>query len=166
MKIPEKTSVEVHAGNVVVKGPAATLEKRFNPRVLSVVVEGGEVAVKPLVKRTRRVHAMMNTLEAHLRNMVAGSAACFEKKLSLVYAHFPVTVEVKGKDVLIKNFLGEKTPRVAKVLGSAKVAVKAQEITVTGNDKDEVGQTASNIVKATRIVKRDVRVFQDGIYYA
>ena len=167
MKIPEQTNVTVEGDKVVVKGSAAiTLEKKFNPRMLGVTVEGSEVTVKPLVKKTKRVSAMAGALESHLKNMFKGCRESYEKKLSLVYAHFPVSVEVKGADVVIKNFLGEKTPRHAKVRGSAKVAVKGQEITVTGNNKEDVGQTASNIIKATRITKRDIRVFQDGIYYA
>jgi large subunit ribosomal protein L6 len=37
-------------------------------------------------------------------------------------------------------------------------------VIVEGVDKYEVGQTAWNIEKATRIKRRDPRVFQDGIY--
>ncbi len=166
MLIPENTTITVNADNVTVKGKAATLEKKFSPRVLKVAVENNEVTVNPIGKKTRRVAAMQGAFESHLRNMIKGSNESYEKKLTLVYAHFPVSVEVKGELIQIKNFLGEKTPRTAKIKGKTKVVVKGQEITVTGNDKEDVGQTCSNIIKATRITKRDVRVFQDGIYYA
>ena len=166
MKIPENTEVSVQEGMVTVKGKSGSLEKKFNPRVLKVTAEGGEVTVTALSKKTRRVSAMIGALESHLKNMFKGACENYEKKLSLVYAHFPVAVEVKGTQIQIKNFLGEKTPRFAKIQGSVKVAVKGAEITVTGNDIEDVGQTASNIIKATRITKRDIRVFQDGIYYA
>lgn len=166
MKIPEKTSVEVKGSKVMVTGPTGTLEKEFNPRLVKIESVGDQVTVLPLSKMTRRMTAMVRALESHLRNMFAGSSTLFEKKLSVVYAHFPVTVEVKGDLVMIKNFLGEKTPRTAKIVGKTTVAIKGQDISVSGNDKEAVGQTASNIVKATKIVKKDVRVFQDGIYYA
>jgi large subunit ribosomal protein L6 len=39
-------------------------------------------------------------------------------------------------------------------------------VTVKGEDKEGVGQTANNIVRATKIRARDTRVFQDGIYYS
>jgi large subunit ribosomal protein L6 len=37
-------------------------------------------------------------------------------------------------------------------------------VVLTGIDKEKVGNTAANIEHATRIRKRDPRVFQDGIY--
>ena len=73
-------------------------------------------------------------------------------------------MEVKGKEMLIKNFLGEKQPRKAKIPGQTKVEVKGQEVTVTGLSKEDVGQTIANIRSATRIRNRDSRVFQDGFY--
>ncbi|MGB9577463.1 MAG: 50S ribosomal protein L6, partial [Candidatus Norongarragalinales archaeon] len=100
------------------------------------------------------------------RNMIKGCTEEYSKKLQVVYAHFPITIEVKGSQVNIKNFLGEKVPRTAKIVGDTKVSVAGQEITVSGHDKEAVGQTASNLVRATRIAKKDVRIFQDGIYYS
>ncbi|MGB1098957.1 MAG: 50S ribosomal protein L6, partial [Poseidonia sp.] len=38
------------------------------------------------------------------------------------------------------------------------------EVTVSGIDKEAVGQTAANIERCTTVKKRDRRVFQDGIY--
>ena len=38
------------------------------------------------------------------------------------------------------------------------------DVTVTGSDREKVGQTAANIERACKIKKRDRRVFQDGIY--
>jgi large subunit ribosomal protein L6 len=81
-----------------------------------------------------------------------------------VYSHVPVTVKVEGKRVLIQNFLGERSPRVAKIIGDTAVEVSGDEITVSGIDKEAVGQTARNIEQATSIKYRDLRVFQDGCY--
>ena len=65
----------------------------------------------------------------------------------------------------IKNFLGEKQPRKTTVIGEkTKVEVKGQVLTISGPDKDAVGQTASNIKQATKIKEKDSRVFQDGFY--
>jgi large subunit ribosomal protein L6 len=49
-------------------------------------------------------------------------------------------------------------------VGDSLVAIKGDELIVTGINKEHVGQTAANIEQATRIKGRDPRVFQDGIY--
>jgi large subunit ribosomal protein L6 len=166
LKFPEDTKIEIANGLVRVSGPSGSLEKKFEEKLLRPSISGNEFKVETKMRETRRVAAAKKTLEAHVRNMIAGVHAPFEKKLQVVFAHFPVSIEVKGRMVLIKNFLGEKNARKAEIVGSAGVSVSGQEITVKGNDKEAVGQTASNIVKATRIKAKDVRVFQDGIYYS
>ena len=65
----------------------------------------------------------------------------------------------------IDNFLGERSPRKAKIIGDdVKVSVKGEDVTITGINKEHVGQTMANIEQATKIKGRDPRIFQDGIY--
>nr|AJS11992.1 50S ribosomal protein L6P [uncultured archaeon] len=167
MAIPIPDGVEVEAANdlMKVKGPSGSVEKKFDGRIVGIKVENGEVNVTLKMASRRSTYAVQKTIEAHLKAMIAGVQKKFEKKLELAYLHFPVTLEVKGKEILIKNFLGEKTPRKTCIRGNVTVEVKGQEITVSGADKEDVGQTASNIVRATNIRSKDRRVFQDGIYY-
>ena len=73
-------------------------------------------------------------------------------------------VKVEKDTVTIDNFLGERHPRTAKIVGSAKVVVKGDEVTITGVNKEHVGQTMANLEQATKIRGKDPRVFQDGIY--
>ncbi len=166
VKIPEGVSVEAKNGVLSVKGPHGALERAFNARFVDLRVEKGVVSATLKGRLSRKKQSAVKTVEAHLKNMFEGTVKKFEKKMQLVYSHFPVTIEVKGKDIFIKNFLGEKTARKAKIIGDAKVEVKGQDVIVSGADVESVGQTAANIRKATRITKRDERVFQDGIYYA
>ena len=92
----------------------------------------------------------------------------FQYKLQAVYSHFPMTLKVEGDRMVITNLFGEKVPRVAKLPWSpSEVEVKVQnktDVTVSGVDREKVGQTAANIERSCRIKKRDRRVFQDGIY--
>jgi len=60
--------------------------------------------------------------------------------------------------------LEKKKPRVAKILGETKVKVSGNEVTVSGINKEDVGQTAANIEQKTKIKRFDPRIFQDGIY--
>jgi large subunit ribosomal protein L6 len=164
LTVPDGIAVSVAEGRITVKGPNGQFERIFNPRIVDVKINGTQVDVSLKGRSSRKNNALLNTTIAHLKNMLAGSTKLFEKKLQILYSHFPVTIEIKGKEILIKNFLGEKTPRKTKIFGNSSVEVKGQEITVSGADKESVGQTAANLVKATKILKKDVRVFQDGIY--
>ncbi|MFA6048951.1 MAG: 50S ribosomal protein L6 [Candidatus Micrarchaeia archaeon] len=166
MQVPSGITVEVSGGQIKVKGPKAELSRAYNPKVVNVKNEGGEITAISLGKETRKAKAAAKSVEAHLKNMFKGVQGGFEKKLSVVFAHFPVALEVKGDKLFIKNFLGEKTPRVATIRNGVKVVPSGQEITVSGNDKEAVGQTANNIRRAARITNKDIRVFQDGIYYS
>jgi len=107
---------------------------------------------------------MVGTFWAHIRNLIRGVTEGFEYKLKVVYAHFPIKLRVEGDEVIIENFLGEKHPRKAKIVGRVKVEIRGQEIIVKGIDKEECGQTAANLEQATKIKRLDPRVFQDGIY--
>ena len=101
---------------------------------------------------------MVGTIRSHISNMIYGVDHGFTYKMKIVYAHFPMTVKVQGKIVTIDNFLGERSPRKAKIIGDDV------KVTITGINKEHVGQTMANIEQATKIKGRDPRIFQDGIY--
>ena len=103
-------------------------------------------------------------MAAHIKNMITGVTKGFTYKLKIVFTHFPVQVTVEGDKVVIRNFLGERAPRVAKIMPGVKVEVTKEDVIVKGIDIEAVGQTAANIEQATRIKEKDLRVFLDGIY--
>ena len=85
-------------------------------------------------------------------------------RLKIVFIHFPMTINIQGNKVVINNFVGERKARVAKIHGDVKVRVESDDIIVTGNDIENVAQTAANIQQATKIRNKDLRKFLDGIY--
>src|SRR5205809_8077249 len=111
---------------------------------------------------------MLGTAAAHVRNMLKRVTQGYRYELRTVYAHFPVTVkgDEKAKVLKIENCTGEKTPRYAKIAEGAKVEVKGEDISVEGIDLKSVSQTAANIQDSTKIKKKDLRVFLDGVYVA
>ena len=161
--IPEGIEIEINK-KIKVTGPKGSIEKSFKfPREIKIKKEENRVVVFSESER-RKIKAIVGSLAAHIRNMIKGVRKGFTYKLRICYLHFPPTVKVEGNKVLIQNFLGEKKPRIAEIIGNSKVEVKGSDVIVTGIDIDEVSQTAANIENACRITGYDRRRFLDGIY--
>ncbi len=142
---------------VKASGKAGKIERELKIVGATAKVSGGNVEVSGSLREA-------NTMKAHLANILKGAENGYKRKLKIVYAHFPLSLEIKGKDIMVKNFLGEKQPRHADLIGQTKIDIKGAEVFISGPDIEEVGQTIANIRQATRIRKRDSRVFQDGLY--
>lgn len=161
--IPDGVNV-TYEGNVF----SASGEKGNNQRFIwfpgiTIEVTDSEVTVDAASSRKKQ-KAMVGTLASHINNMMKGVVDGFEYRMKVVYSHFPMQIKVEGKKLVIGNFLGEKSHRVAKILGETKIKTSADEVIVTGINKEDVGQTAANIEQKTKIKRFDPRVFQDGIY--
>lgn len=163
IKVPEGVKVNVNGRIVEVIGPLGKITRDFTSNPVSIEVLGDKVVVYTIWPR-RREKSHVGTVAAHIKNMIRGVTKGFTYKLKIVYAHFPISVKVDGNRVLIENFMGERTPRIAKIIGGAKVIVKGDDVIVQGINLEEVSQTAANIEQATRIKERDPRRFLDGIY--
>jgi len=165
LPIPEGVQLSIDGRRIKTTGPKGTLEEDFAHLPVQFALKDQTLRIYAPWARKREV-ALVGTALAHVRNMIRGVTSGYTYKLKIVYAHFPVTVKVndKEKKLTIDNFTGEKTPRVAKIIGNAKVKVASDEIHVQGNSLSDVSQTAANIQDATRIPDKDQRVFLDGIY--
>lgn len=167
VSIPEKVSVDVSGSVVKVSGEKGTLERDFAEQLRGTGIKfeksNKELKVSSENEK-RKIRSLIGTVRGHIKNMVDGVTNGFTYKLKIVYSHFPVTVKTEKDKVLIQNFLGERTPRVAEILGNAQVKIEGQEVFVSGADLEKVSQTAANIEQACRIVGYDKKIFQDGIY--
>jgi len=163
IEIPEGVSVSLSQDVITARGPKGTVERTFWYPGIKIEVREGEILVDAESSRKEQ-KAMVGTFASHIKNLMIGVSEGFECKMTIVYAHFPMQVKVEGKTLVIGNFLGEKKPRVAKILGESKVKVSGNEVTITGINKEDVGQTAANIEQKTKIKRFDPRIFQDGIY--
>ena len=161
--IPEGVEVIINNNEVSVKGPNGEDSRKFTYPNVSIKEEEDVVVLETTFPK-QKDKAMIGTTRAHINNMIIGVTDGFTYHMKIVFAHFPMTVKVQKDTVVIDNFLGERHPRTAKIVGSSKVAVKGDAVTVTGINKEHVGQTMANLEQATKIKGRDPRVFQDGIY--
>ena len=165
--IPENVDITIQDRLFKVKGSRGEIVRDFNDPRYNSFVSIEKVDNKIIINSgsdKRKMKSIVGTIHSHINNMVLGVTKGFEYKMKIFYSHFPITVEVKGDKIIIKNFLGEKNLRIAKIGGKTKIDVKKDEIILSGNNKEDVGQTASNIERACRLSKRDRRIFFDGIY--
>lgn len=172
IKLPEGVTVDFKSRQVTVTGPRGTLNRDFkhvNLEMQRVKTPKG-VRIRVLVWHGGRKHiACIRTVCSHIENMIKGVTKGFEYKMRFVYAHFPINVNVTndGTCVEIRNFLGEKlTRRVDMLDGVTVVQSTAQkdEIVLSGNDVQNVSQSAASIQQATKVRNKDIRKFLDGIY--
>ena len=168
LEIPKGIVCTINEHKVIsVKGKLGEMTKDFgHAKKIDIKIDGNTVFLHADFPRKNTV-ALTTTLKNILNNMFMGVAEGYEYRMKIVYSHFPITLEPpkKGSDViLIKNFLGERAPRITHSIGDVKIKADKEEVIVSGTDKELVGQTCANIQKRCRIKNKDKRVFQDGIY--
>ncbi len=164
LKIPENVKVEVQNKHVKISGPKGESSREFKYFLDIKIEKKDNKIVVTSGSDIKKVRVIVGTIIAHMDNMIKGVTEGYTYKMKVIYSHFPINVKVEGSEVQVHNFLGEKVPRIAKIVGNTKVEVKGQDLILTGPNKEDVGQTCGNIEQTCRITKYDRRIFQDGIY--
>lgn len=163
VQIPDDVELILEGKKVTVKGAKGTLTRDFSYAPISMELQGKSLRIWANWPRKKEA-ALVGTIYAHVNNMITGVRKGFTYKLKIVFSHFPISVKVQDGMVLIENFTGERNPRKAKIVGNAKVKVSGDDLIVQGINLEEVSQTAANIEQATKVRRKDPRVFLDGIY--
>jgi large subunit ribosomal protein L6 len=162
--IPDMVTVRMEGNLVVVGGKLGTLQKDLTKVPISVDIKDKKLVIKPLGTRKRDL-AVTNTAKSIIQSMIKGVERGFTYKLKVVYAHFPISVKTKGKEIHVENYFGERAPRVSHVVGdTTKVNVVEEDVIVQGPSLEDVSQTAANIEFSTKLKGKDQRVFLDGLY--
>lgn len=143
--IPGGTEVKIHDGVFTAKGPKGQVSQTLLPEV-SVKVEDGQV----LVERNgesgseRARHGLMRSL---LANAVEGVTNGFTKQLEVIGVGY--RVEVAGSSLQLA--LGYSHPVVYPIPQGISIEVdKQNRITVSGADRQQVGQVAAEVRKLRR----------------
>ena len=163
IEIPDEVSAEVSNLDLTVEGPEGSVTRTLWYPSVSVSVEDDQVVIAS-EEADAKTNATVGTFESHVSNMIHGVTEGWEYKMEVYYAHFPMQVDVDGDEVVIENFLGEKSSRRTPIRGDTDVQVDGEAVTLTGPSKEDVGQTAADIEQLTRVTDKDTRVFQDGVY--
>ncbi len=137
--IPAKTEVTISGGSVMVKGPKGTLQKPIHRMVsIEVGTEGVQVSPKGTALEAR---ALIGTYASHVKNMIAGVNTGFTKKLLVEGVGYKW--DVQGKTLNLA--LGFSHPVKMAIPEGLTVTADKAALTITGFDKELVGQFAANV---------------------
>jgi large subunit ribosomal protein L6 len=163
LEVPQGVTASMTGRVLSIKGKLGEARKDFDKVGVNIGVEGNRVVISPFSKK-KKDNVIINTAVSHVNNMIIGVTKGYTYRLKVVYAHFPISVKTKGGQILVENFVGERSPRVANVVGDCKVSIEGDDIIVKGVSVEDVGQTAANVELATKIKRKDQRIFLDGVY--
>ena len=158
------TGVKVtRSGNIItVVGPKGTLSRVFRDDITITIsdpaVDGAGKTITLNIKRNDKFSkSLWGTYASHLKNMIAGVVAPYQKKLILEGVGFKS--EVKGKEF---NFaLGFSHPVIVKIPEGITATAEKNNITITGIDKELVG----SFTAAVRALKKPEPYKGKGMRY-
>ena len=171
--IPDGVEVEINSRNVRVKGPRGELKRsfRFFKVDLKVIGKTKKRVRAELWMGSKIQNACIRSVISAIKNMMIGVTKGFEWKMRMVYAHFPINVSIENKagtkEVAVRNFLGEKVPRVVQLVPGVAITRSTDvkdELVLSGIDVNAVSQSAASIQQVARVRGKDIRKFLDGIY--
>ncbi len=153
--LPQGVSLDIKGRTVAVKGPKGEIKKDFKDMV-NMEISGNSVILTPKGK-AKIYRALLGTYASHLINMIEGVTKGFVKKLIIEGVGFRAAVD-GGTLVLNLGFSHQvKMP----VPDGIEIKVEKSLITVSGRDKEVVGQTSANI----RALKKPEPYKGKGIRY-
>ncbi len=161
--IPEGVTVTQKKHMLTFVGPLGKTHKSFRLIPVNVEIVENKILLKAIGSK-KKDYAILHTARSLLRNICEGLIVGYTIKMKIVFAHFPVTVKVDGKVIIIENFQGERAPRKTRIVGNTKVTPKGEDVILTGAVWTDITQTAANIELKTKVKNKDHRVFLDGIY--
>jgi len=154
--IPQGTEVKVSDGVISVKGKGGELRKKLHPSI-TVEIDGAELKVIPL-NDSRETFALWGTFASIIKSLIEGVNNGFKKELILEGVGYKVNVQ--GSVVVLEVGFSHKVEM--QIPEGLNVTAEKNLITVTGIDKEKVGQFASEI----RAVKKPEPYKGKGIRYS
>lgn len=155
IQLPEKTTAKVDGRTLTVTGPLGSLTREFSNNV-AVTVADNTISVA-LTGDAVESEAIWGTSTSHAINMVAGVNKAYVKKL--IIEGIGYKAEVKGDKIVMS--LGFSHPVNVEIPKDLKVTTDKNIITVSGIDKERVGQFVAEV----RALKKPEPYKGKGIMY-
>ncbi len=137
--IPEKVEATIEGGVFSVKGPKGNLSRTFTDDV-SITIADNVITLAP-ARENRLANALWGTYAAHIKNMIEGVTQGFTKVLQVEGVGY--RGEVKGQTLVMQ--LGFSHPVIFTIPSGITVTAEKGTFTITGVDKEVVGQFAANV---------------------
>lgn len=140
IQIPAGVNVDVEETKVSVKGPKGSLSVTLHPQV-RVVKDGAVINVSVTDETDKKIRSLWGLSATLIRNLIDGVTKGFEKKLELVGVGYRAAMQ----GTAIKLEVGYSHPVVFALPAGVVGAVEKNIITLTGIDKQLVGELAAQI---------------------
>ncbi len=161
--LPSEISAAYENGVLTLKKGSVQCSRKVTLPPENFKVDGQKI-ILTAKKLTQTNKKRLNSVDAHIANMMLGVTRGHRYVLKVCSGHFPMTVAVKDGRFTLKNFLGEKVPRTLTIAQEVTVKIEGDKITVESPSLELAGQVSANIEQLTRRPGFDTRVFMDGIY--
>lgn len=142
--LPSGVEATLADGILTVKGPKGTLTRSIHKDV-TITIDGATLTVAP-AKETDQAYALWGTFAAHVRNMIAGVTEGFTKVLEIEGVGY--RAEVRGNTLVLN--MGFSHPVEMELPEGISATVEKNVITLSGTDKEQVGQFAADVRKVRK----------------
>ena len=139
LAIPTGVTVAISDSTVTVKGKGGELKRTFRP-LIGIKTDANTVVLEPK-SESRLAKALWGTYASHIRNMMEGVAKPFVKQMYIEGVGYRATVQ--GTKLVLN--IGFSHPVELAIPAGITVTSEKGLITVTGIDKEAVGQFAANV---------------------
>lgn len=146
VEVPSGVDVKINGSHIKIKGPKGEMEFTFSPSI-NLSLEDGEIKVtRP--SDVREMRSLHGTTRALIQNMIIGVTDGFQKELQLVGVGYRAAMQGKK---LVLNVGYSHSVEIEPPPGiDFEVGDRAQQIFITGIDKQKVGQVAADIRKVKK----------------
>lgn len=138
--LPSGVSASVEGSVVIVSGPKGELKREIDLSLVSVELADNAIEIKP-ADESKDAKILWGTSAAHLKNMIKGVSDGYSKSLEIEGIGF--RAEIQGGKLVLS--LGFSHPVLVEPLPGVNFQVVKNVITVSGIDKEKVGEMASRI---------------------
>src|SRR3989344_4856196 len=120
--IPEGITAEYKDHLLLFNKGSTQVSRKIKIPGIKITVKDGKITFSS-EKGNKNDFKVIKSNIAHMHNVFRGLDNKFVYKLQACNVHFPMTLKIEGKRLVISNFLGEKVPRYANIVADVEVDI-------------------------------------------